>query len=253
MTSPPKNAKGLNRCCRLRSSGGFTLLEVVLAVVIAVGMLMVVLFFYQQAADLRTQLLQETEHLSVARLVMDRITGELRTARRHSYFQGAFIGEADFIQFIKTDIPSRAAWKGGASGRATLVETDLKLVSYRLGTSQGTNVLGFGRTEEVLVDAIQPVGSQESGSEKASSPKLLTDMIRFASFRYWDGRSWQSSWAGSELPQGIELSLGLEPLPSGTEPLEYPYEVFRRVICLPGSSLKTERRIQSVALAEVER
>src|SRR5205814_320699 len=190
---------------------------------------------------------------------MDRITGELRTARRHSYFQGAFIGEADFIQFIKTDIPSRAAWKGGASGRATLVETDLKLVSYRLGTSQGTNVLGLGRTEEVLVDAIQPVGSQEAaGNEKASSPKLLTDMIRFASFRYWDGRSWQSSWAGSELPQGIEVSLGFEPLPSGTEALEYPYEVFRRVICLPGSSLKTERRIQSAALsnaglAEVER
>src|SRR5205085_11151267 len=96
---------------KLRSSAAFTLIEVVLAIVIAVGMLVVVLFFYQQAADLRTQLLQETEHLSVARLLMDRITGELRTTRRHVFFQGAFIGESDFLQFIKTDIPSRAAWK----------------------------------------------------------------------------------------------------------------------------------------------
>src|SRR2546421_5016576 len=104
--TPPR---ALNAYRRLRSAAAFTLLEVILAVIIAVGMLLVVLYFYQQAADLRTQLLDQTDRLSVARLLMDRITSELRTTRRHSYFQGAFIGESDFIQFIKAGIPSRAA------------------------------------------------------------------------------------------------------------------------------------------------
>ena len=83
---------------RAGRSGGFTLIEVVLATVIAVGMLLIVLFFYQQAANLRSEVLQETERLSVIRLVMDRMTSELRSTRRHPAFAGAFVGESDFIR-----------------------------------------------------------------------------------------------------------------------------------------------------------
>jgi hypothetical protein len=215
------------------------LLEVVLAISIAVGMLLVVLFFYQQAADLRTQLLQETEQLATTRLLMDRLTSELRTTRRHSYFQGAFIGESDFIQFIKTEVPSRAAWKAGANGRAAIVESDLKLVRYQLNSSEGTNITGLARSEEPLLEmrAVPttqlPITTDTSSNAPAS---LLTDQIHFLRFRYWDGAKWQASWSSSDLPQGVEVSLGSEALPLGTDSTEYPGELFRRIIYLPASS-----------------
>ena len=101
--------------CR-RSSAAFTLVEVVLATVIAVGMMLVVLVFYEQASNLRAELLQETERVSSVRLLMDRLSTELRTMRRHPSFSSAFVGSPDHIQFIKTDLPSRAVWKPAAYG-----------------------------------------------------------------------------------------------------------------------------------------
>ncbi len=232
-----------------RGRSAFTLLEVVLAIVIAVGMLLVVLFFYQQAADLRGQLLVEAERLSVARLLMDRITGELRTTRRHSFFQGAFIGESDFIQFIKTDFPSHAPWNGGSLGRAVAVETDLKLVSYRFASAQGTNAAGLARSEETLLEATQPRGVPESSGEQSAlvASQILTDTIQLVRFRYWDGKSWINSWSGSELPRGVEVTLGLEPLPSDKDLSEYPAELFRRVICLPESALENQPMVRSAS------
>src|SRR5437667_10280498 len=47
--------RGVNSNDLPSGRAAFTLIEVVLAIVIAVGLLLVVLFFYQQAADLRTR------------------------------------------------------------------------------------------------------------------------------------------------------------------------------------------------------
>jgi len=223
---------------RQRHSAGFTLIEVVLATVIAVGMLLIVLFCYQQAANLRDQVLQETERLSVLRLLMDRITSELRSTRRHAAFAGAFVGESDSIQFIKTDLPSRAAWAGGTLGRVVSGESDLKLVGYRPGSADGTNTTGLARWEQPLLKSRQPTGAQDSLNVeiKTNRPSaLLSEEIHFIHFRYWDGKSWQESWHSEELPEAVEVSLGTESLPTGTVLAEYPGELFRRVIYVPAS------------------
>ena len=242
---------------KVRRARGFTLLEVLLAVVIAIGLLGVALYFYQQAAEFRAQIITETEKVSAARLLMDRITTELRTARRHAFYEQAFIGESDFLQFIKTDVPSRAAWSGGALGRAAAAETDLKLVRYGLSISQvSTNqsVAGLKRTEEPLVDTkiVESSASVVPAGETNASPALLTDAFRYLRFRYWDGTEWIASWSKPGIPRGVEITIGSEPVPSAesgsasaTRPgitsasaasSQYPYEVFRRVVYLPGSS-----------------
>ena len=270
MKPKPQIRRNCGRC------SGFTLIEVVLATVIAVGMMLVVLVFYQQAAELRAQVLQQAEQLCAVRLLMDKLTGELRTTRSHPAFAGAFVGSADSIQFIKTDVPSRASWKSGAYGRAVSIETDLKLVGYRLSSAGATstvetaltkatpsstnagrsdfsgvgatapqslvetNIAGVTRSEETLIATRQ---AAQTSTSSGSQPKgrnasvLLSDTIRFLRFRYWDGSNWQDTWSAAELPGGIEVSLGVEPLPSGIDPLEYPYEVFRRVVALPGGDL----------------
>ena len=58
-----------------RARHAFTLIEVVLAISIAIGIMLVLLFFYNQAATLRVQLVQQAERLSTIRLLMDRIKG----------------------------------------------------------------------------------------------------------------------------------------------------------------------------------
>jgi type II secretory pathway pseudopilin PulG len=128
------------------------LLEVVLAIVIAVGMLVVVLYFYQQTSDVRARLLLETERLGAVRLVMDRLTAELRTACAIPTAGGTFVGSASSIQFVKTEVPSRSAWQGAALGRVDTAQTDLRVVRYELsggfssefGSDFGSGEFGSG-------------------------------------------------------------------------------------------------------------
>ena len=68
-------SSGFSRFRALPPKGGttykkaFTLIEVILAVVIAGGLLVVAISYYQRAADLRGQLLAESEKLTTIRLV----------------------------------------------------------------------------------------------------------------------------------------------------------------------------------------
>ena len=56
---------------RSRRARAFTLVEVILAISIAIGILVVALYFYSQATNLRAQLLEEADRISSIRLVMD--------------------------------------------------------------------------------------------------------------------------------------------------------------------------------------
>ena len=252
-----QSARGQAHSKSWRKLRAFTLIEVLLAVIISIGLLGVALYFYQQAAEFRAQVITETERVSTARLILDKITTELRTARRHGFYEAAFIGESDFLQFIKTDVPSKAAWYGGEYGRARAAETDLKLVRYGVSTTPGTNevIAGLFRTEEALVEYKQVVETSASVSVAPTNAMagLLTDSFRYLRFRYWDGTQWVSSWSKASLPRGVEITLGSEAAPvEAVNPVapapiasalrevprneEYPYEVFQRIVYLPGST-----------------
>ncbi|MSU20725.1 MAG: hypothetical protein EXS30_04950 [Pedosphaera sp.] len=237
---------------RLRSAG-FTLIEVVLAILIAIGLLVVALVFYQQAATLRAQLIEETERISTVRLLMDRITAELRTASRVALLQKPLTGGSNFIQFVKTDLPSQSVWSGGAFGRAVSPETDLKRVSYRLNSSTGTNITGLIRSEEPLVEPQRVIGTKGSidveEDSKPASPVgnegVHFEGIRFARFRFWDGSTWQETWNLPVLPTGVEVSLGAEAASEEPEPSEYPTGMFRRIIYLPAGGLDESGALSS--------
>jgi prepilin-type N-terminal cleavage/methylation domain-containing protein len=230
---------------------GFTLIEVVLALAIAIGMLLVALYFYRQAAQLRGQVLEETERVAEVRLMMDRITADLRTARWHEVLQEGLVGGSDYIQFVKTDVPSAAAWEQNEfDPRPRRVESDLKEAGYYLGGSEvGSNAPpGLVRWEEPLLETYVPEADSKEAVDATEpvlyqppprAPSETASQVRYARFRYWDGFVWWDTWEGGELPLGVEVSLGAEPFQpemgdDGTLP-EYPHEVFRRVIYLPGS------------------
>src|SRR5688500_18515425 len=168
--------------------------------------MLVLLFFYTQAAELRAQLTQQAERLSTVRLLMDRMTMELRTSRPHAFYEAAFLGDAQFIQFVRTDLVSPAAWKQGE--RVSSAQTDLKLVRYSLSTD--TNAApGLYREEEPLVEMRTARSASVTVEvEPVKRPEPLTEEIRHLRFRYWTGTKWSESWDGQRLPTGVEITLG---------------------------------------------
>lgn len=226
-------------------SPGFTLLEVVLAITIAIGLLLVAMTFYQQSTSLRSQLIDEAERLAAVRQVMDRLAADLRVAPVHD--RVGFTGDSNSLRFATTALPLAA---GG-------IQTDLRRIAYRATyAGEGTNlaVSGLLRSEEPAVDFItsalspvlatasgdtnEPVAPAASSAPAPTTSEPLTESVRHLSFRFWDGTAWVESWSGIAPPMGVEVTLGFEPLPLDAAPDQYPTEVFRRVIFLPAGQPK---------------
>ena len=244
----------------------FTLVEVILAIIIISGIMVVLLYFYQRTAETRENALREAEFISTARMVLEQLSSELRTAR---IVQDRFLGldgTSNSISFVCTALPSTTRWIIGTNESVVLpAATDLKRVHYGLlGTLDASLVAGLERSEflltaapaepepvptDPLVDSTPLPGSASTNYLNATNSAtfagpLLTDKIRFVQFRYWDGSAWSESWGGMDLPTGVEVSLGQQPMPlemaeSGEE--GYPFELFRRVIFLPNSTHPANR------------
>jgi type II secretory pathway component PulJ len=212
----------------------FTLIEVILAVSIATGILVVALVFYQQAANLRSQLIEEAERLSAIRLVMERVTADLRSA--FALPQVGFTGTTDSMEFVVARPPD-------LTGFSIAPASDLRKVYYYLAASlEGTNfvITGFDRTEETLISKPAPTGNAAqiaappvSGATNSQLVAPLATEIQFVRLRYWDGTGWLEAWDAPELPYAVEVTLGAEALPENEVPEAYSAEFFRRVILLP--------------------
>jgi type II secretory pathway pseudopilin PulG len=230
-------SRALRARARTPNRGAFTLIEVILAVVIAAGLLVVAISYYQRSADLRNQLLEESERLTTIRLLMDRVSLDLRTAFAEP--RQGFSGTADSMRFAHLGSPT--------SGN--LAEGALKLVTYSVITnSGGTNVtvIGFNRVEAPLVEMRVAGATNSPASTDPSSfngamdstamatnniVEPLTRAIRLVHFRYFDGSDWLDSWDGIDLPAGVEVTFGTDPASEQEE--EYAGELFRRVIYVP--------------------
>ena len=234
-----------------RRPRGFTLIEVVLAIVIAVGLLTGVLVFYRQAAILREEILRKADALSAVRLVMDRISTELRTAPPGTSGTPILSGDSHSLRILHTAVPSKTPWRGGNLGRASLAEADWVEVAYRW--SADTNQPGLFRQERThtasaqvstnVLTEVEPAAGGGTNSVIPSGGTPLSEAIAYLRFRYWDGTRWQNTWEKPQPPGAVEVSLGLEPPDEDTlepasespEAPDYPFEVFRRVIALPAA------------------
>lgn len=237
----------------------FTLVEVILSIIIILGILAVVLYFYQQAADVRKKALDETEYVTTARMFLEQLSIELHTAQTvESQFIG-LEGSSNWIAFVTTSLPQTTRWIIRTNEPAvTVPNTDLKRVEYTLPYSTNlTELTALVRSERLLgVASLVETNLVTSTNEPASEPPtfvtsestepatnvvhvasgpVLTDRIQYLQFRYWNGTDWTDSWNSLSLPRGVEVSLGPAPMTFG-ETNEYPHQVFRRVIHLPRSS-----------------
>jgi hypothetical protein len=251
--------------------------EVILALIIMVGILTVVLFFYQRIEETRRNVMAEAESVTLLRRLMDQISGELRMARAGDNPVLQFEGTTNALRFHTVTYVVPSVWLG-----SNAVSGDLRRVYY--GLSAGTNetdVLGVERSEELpftFASVTQSLGdetgldpSAESEGEEAlvdtpgtemeleeaatgqsdlwvqdrATGMLLTDQVRFMHLRYFDGLTWRDTWDDTRLPRGVEISLGKEPMPEEADVDGYPYELYRRLIFLPGSEHPANRLPQA--------
>lgn len=232
---------------QLRASrSGFTLVEMVLAIGIAVGILMVALYFYQQSARLRSHMLEESERLAAARLLLDRLTTDLRCAMAQP--MESFQGGSSSLRFVKAGLSGRSA-RAGAS--------DLQIVSYTTTTArEGTNtvVTGVSRTEEPMGAKAKPattnlftpnltpsvnlagaalsppIADASNVVNQAAAP--MTELVRYLHFSYWDGTGWIGNWSSRQLPLGVMVTIAFDSVPEGLEAEDMDVEIYRRVIDL---------------------
>lgn len=124
--------------------------------------------------------------------------------------------------------------------------TDQRAVTWFVGTPTGTlggpaltsAVAGLARQdgERLIISSAAATGSQNL---LAAQTAVLAPEVKYLQFRYFDGLIWQIAWDSTvtgSLPQAIEITIGLSP-PRETMPgsfgLNAPEEVYRLVVAVP--------------------
>jgi type II secretory pathway pseudopilin PulG len=228
-----------------RRYAAFTLIEVLLAVGIATGLLLAALYFYRQSTELRGQIIRNSGELAVVRLTLDQIASDLRNAVPNT--GQPFVGGPVSLEFARFAAPATSL----QSSNLTPIPSQPAIESVRIDTliqQDGTNlsVRGISRRIGTPSPARSPVSTNEVDEasvvpevnrvvESTNAPAIGGPLIpvRFLALRYWNGSAWQDSWMAPTPPTGVEISIGLEPLPADTPPETYPHERFRRVVFIP--------------------
>ncbi len=215
----------------------FTLTEVVLSIGLALGLMGTLLWFYQHAADTRDTIGQDLDRLQQRRLVMDRVTEQLRGAMSHRFLNIGLEGQTDRVTFIAARLPGNAAW-AVRDGTDDFVppEQDVVLTSFALRIEEDEDGYGVIRGVEMQTQKLIATETAEEG-EGIESALLSSDFL-FVRFRYWDdeGQAWLDTWEEGGIPKAIEVAFGYEPLEEDAEPIDYPHELVSRVIYLPGAA-----------------
>jgi type II secretory pathway component PulJ len=220
---------------RRRARAGFTLLEIVLAVALALALIVAMLTFYQQVVQVRASLGQEIDKTIAERAVMNLLTTELRGARASRELGMGLEGSLDQMRLVTTCLPGATTWIVTASTETPPpAERDVQIVGWRLRIVEDEDsqliIVGVERTCQKNVMA----RVAEEGKEIQTL--LVSPRFKFIRFRYWDGNAWLETWGGGDLPGAVEIVLGEEPLPEGASPMDYPYLIFRRVVYVPAGA-----------------
>ncbi len=220
---------------RRRPIRGLTLIEVTLAIALALGLVAGMFAFYREILGTRETLADAMDRIGAVRGIMEQMTEELQCVAAEG---GRLRGAETSLRFRKAELPGPAVWVERAFTEDPLPsEQDLRLVGYRLRWEEDeygyTYVVGLERTCQRLLRA----RLAEEGVEVERT--LLSDRVKFVRFRYWDGYEWMPE-PPRGLPRAIEVALGEKPLPEDIEPIDYPFPTVERVVYLPASEVTTD-------------
>jgi general secretion pathway protein J len=192
------------------ASRGFTLIEVLLAILIGSLVLTSVYGIFSSVSRARNRLETEGELYHQARIFYDRIGGELSSLRisplgKEAVFSSGQTSAGDFFLEFNTELVSPLLQEYGGISR----------VRYELQQEEGS--IHLLRSEKVLL-----------ADMAASEPLLFIAGINTFQVRYFSQGRWQESWSGKAPPQMVEITLELK--------VDDRLIPFRSSFVLPGTS-----------------
>ena len=223
------------------SARAMTLLEVVISISLIAMLMGALLTFYTDSIEVRRQAAGAADRMEIARLVLDRMAGELRGCLGVEEFgfpiEQRLAGDRRSIKFLTATLPSKELYRFfGEFDELPPGQHDLREIGYRLWidpeeeTEDGEPIVeGILRTEkktlnQFLVDEEDP----EQLRNDLWSPEL-----RYLEYRYFDGVEWTTTWElteGNPLPQLVQVTVGFEPLTRAEQEDEdlttYPIEEY---------------------------
>lgn len=174
-------------------SRGFTLVEVLLAILIGSLVLTSIYGVFSSVSGARNRLESEGNLYHQARIFFDRIDGELSSLRLSSLggeavFRSGQTSAGDFFLEFDTELVSPLLQKYGGISR----------VRYELQQDEA-GLIHLLRSEKVLL-----------ADMAASEPILFIAGINSFQVRYFSQGNWQESWSGKTPPQMVEITLELK-------------------------------------------
>jgi type II secretory pathway pseudopilin PulG len=199
---------------------GFTLLEVVLALMLTILLLAGVFQFYQMTLQAREAGTAATRESKLARSILASIAEEIRHATSIVPGDGiGFRGEQNKITIVKVGLTEHYAFDEYDSLKDKLppAQLDLRRITYELlwdedkKDDQGVRLChGMWRTEQRTFDpnpSFVVAQNETPGAESSANPQLVGPQpegelyapeVKFLEFAYFDGAQWRDRWQGGQ-------------------------------------------------------
>lgn len=211
----------------------FTLLEMVLAISLTLGLMGVLMWFGRYTADVRHTAVERVEQTANRRAVLGAMARHLQAALSDPATGLTLIGESRRVSFAVTAVPPASIWTAASvTDEAPPAAGDVQVVSYGVEMTETDGAIEPAGLR-VAVQMLPTARTQESGVTSWS--QLVCPEIRFLFLRYFDGQSWHESWQHDRLPLAVEINTSDVPLPDGVAAAEHPGPVKRRVVKLAAS------------------
>ena len=185
----------LTRSCSTdNAAGGFTLIEVLVAITLLSLVLTAVYGVFTTLSTTQKRLQGDSEAYHQARIIFDRIGREIRTCYLDTgNDRSAFVSGEDslgqpYLEFSSTSALTSGDTPGGVTRVRYALETDL------------------GETVGTLYRSAQPLFFSDDTAKR----QRMSNRIKTVSWRFYDGNEWQEDWdstATRDLPQSVEMEL----------------------------------------------
>jgi general secretion pathway protein J len=184
----------------MQRTSGFTLIEVVIAVMIGGLLLSSIYGVFGAVSAARDRLEEEGILYHQARIFFDRVGGELSSMRM-------------------TALGNRLVLEGGTTVQGTAyLEFNTELVSPLQRQRGGLSRVRYELREEEEGYSLYRSEEMLLANLAASEPLVFISGLKTFDIRYYGAGQWHDSWARSQPPQMIEFQFEVDSTPGGTVP-----------------------------------